>query len=80
MFRPQFPPRGKGSVVRQLTAMPSAALVQLFHGQVWQKAVKRWMPAGTIGEPISSTALALLNGNVMPVRLLPAWTPVGEAS
>ncbi len=77
MFRPsQVPARGHGAVARQLAKLPSGTRVQLHYGAVWVKYLKKWMVAGVIGEPVTSTALALLNGGVMPVQLSPAWEPV----
>lgn len=77
MFRPQqVPARGHGAVARQLAKLPSQTRVQLHYGAVFVKYLTRWMVAGVIGDPITSTTLALLNGGVMPVLLSPAWEPV----
>ncbi len=76
MFRPsQVPSRGHGAVARQLAKLPSQTRVQLHYGAVWVKYLKRWMVAGVIGEPVTSTELSRLNGGVMPVLLSPAWEP-----
>ncbi len=81
MFRAaQIPARGKGSVTRQLSRMLPGSRVELFYGDVFVKFVTRWMKAGTCGDPVSTSALAKLNGDVMPVLLVPAWTPAGEVS
>ncbi len=77
MFRPsQVPTRGLGAVARQLSRLPSGTRVQLHYGSVWIKYVRRWMLAGVIGEPTTSTELSRVNGGVLPVQLLPAWEPV----
>lgn len=69
------PARGHGSVVRQLSRMPSGSQVRLFYGAVYTKFVRRWMVAGVIGDPITSTALSSLNGGVMPAVMASAWGP-----
>ncbi len=76
MFRPsRVPPRGHGAVARQLAKLPSGTRVQLHYGAVFVRYVKRWMVAGVIGDPATSTELSRLNGGVMPVILSPAWEP-----
>jgi hypothetical protein len=75
MFRPSRAPRGHGPVARQLAKLPSQTRVQLHHGAVFVKYERRWMVAGVIGDPITSTTMALLNGGVLPVVLSPAWEP-----
>ncbi len=73
-FRPaQIPARGHGAVARQLAKLPSQTRVQLHYGAVFVKYVRKWMLAGVIGEPVTSTELSRLNGGVMPVLLSPAW-------
>jgi hypothetical protein len=80
MFRPpSLPPRGHGPVARQLAKLPSGARVHLHYGSVWVKYVRRWMPAGVIGDPITSPELARLNAGMMPIQLSPAWGP-GEVT
>ncbi len=81
MFRPpSVPARGHGAVARQLGRLPSQTHVRLHHGAVYVKAERRWLVAGVIGEPVTSTTLAKLNGGVMPVPLVPAWEPVGAVA
>ncbi len=58
---------------RVLGRMPSGALVLLGNGAVWQRWVRRWMPAGwVIVTPLTAAALVALNGGRLPTRLLPA--------
>ncbi len=78
MFRPrQIPARGCGPVARQLATFPTGTRVQLHYGAVWVKFVRRWMVAGVVGDPVTSTELGRLNGGVMPGLLSRAWEPVG---
>ncbi len=79
-FRPsRVPTRGLDAVARQLSRLPSGTRVQLHYGAVLVKYVTRWMVAGVIGDPITSTEVSRLNGGVLPVQLSPAWEPVGVA-
>lgn len=77
MFRPRhIPPRGHGPVARQLARLASGTRVQLQYGAVYVKLVRKWLPAGVICDPITSTELSRLNGGVLPAMLPPAWEPV----
>ncbi len=75
-----MPARGHGSVARQLAKLPSQTHVRMHHGAVFVKYVRRWMVAGVIGDPVTSTELSRLNGGVMPVPMSPAWQPVEVTS
>ncbi len=58
-----------------MAKLPSGTRVQLHYGAVFVRYVRKWMVAGVIGDPITSTELSRLNGGVLPVRLSPAWEP-----
>jgi hypothetical protein len=62
-------------VARYLSRLPSGSTVRMHYGAVMVKYVRRWMTAGFIGDPITSTALSRLNGGVRPTLLVPAWAP-----
>jgi hypothetical protein len=66
-------------VARQLAKLPQGTRVQLHYGAVWIRYARKWMLAGTIGDPITSAELSRLNGGVLPVQLSPAWEPVEVA-
>lgn len=72
--RPRRPARGHGAVARELQRMPPGSTVRLHFGEIFVRYVRRWMVAGVIGDPLTSTALAKLNGGTMPSVLAPAWT------
>ncbi len=68
MFRP-----GKGqSAARRLAALPLLMHVRLRSGGIWGRYVPRWLPAGWIDRPVTSKALARLNGNTMPTVMVAA--------